>query len=222
MGLKETGIGTLGRVAGGVCVIAALATLASLAGCDVSAPAMSSADTATDSGGEFRGIEPAAAMPMPDVTLRTVDGKPFNLVTSTNHPVTLVFFGYTNCPDVCPLVMSDLTLAYAELPADVREQTQVLFVTTDPARDTGPVLTSYLDRYDPAFVGLTGRVGQITAAATELGVAVTGKKTLPSGGYDVGHGAQVIGFAHENAPVIWTPGTPVAAMVDDIETLAGA
>lgn len=185
-------------------------------------------DRTTDVGGTggmgssvFRGAQPAAPMAMPDVTLQTVDGKPFNLVTDTTHPVTLVFFGYTNCPDVCPLVMSDLTLAYAELPADVREQTQVLFVTTDPTRDTSSVLRTYLDRYNPAFLGLTGRLRAITAAATDLGVPITGKKTLPNGGYDVGHGAQVIGFAHETAPVIWTPGTPVAAMVADIETLAG-
>jgi protein SCO1/2 len=118
--------------------------------------------------------------------------------------------------------MSDLTLAYAELPASVRGQTQVLFVTTDPARDSAGVLRSYLDRYNPAFVGLTGALPRIAAAATHLGVAITGRKQLPSGGYDVGHGAQVIGFAHESAPVVWTPGTSVADMVADIETLAGS
>jgi protein SCO1 len=204
------------RALGAACAIAAVV------GCDVSAPVVSNSDTAVTSGDRFHGTEPVSAMDMPDVTLQTVDGKPFNLVTDTTHPVTLVFFGYTNCPDVCPLVMSDLTLAYAELPAAVRRQTQMLFVTTDPARDSGPVLQSYLDRYNPDFVGLTGQIDRIAAAAADLGVAVTGKKTLPDGGYDVGHGAQVIGFAHESAPVMWTPGTPVTAMVDDIETLAGA
>jgi protein SCO1/2 len=205
--------------------VGALCAVAALIGCDSSAPVAPGAEGADPAGAApseaFRGAESATALAMPDITLQTTDGKPFNLVTDTTHPVTLVFFGYTNCPDVCPLVMSDLTLAYAELPADVRMQTQILYITTDPARDTGDVLARYLDRYNPAFVGLTGRLHRIVAAATDLGVAITGRKTLPSGGYDVGHGAQVIGFAHETAPVIWTPGTPVADMVADIETLAG-
>jgi protein SCO1 len=203
------------RAVGAVCAIA------TLIGCDTSAP-VSSSENLRATGGVFRGAELAAPMAMPDVTLQTTDGKPFNLVTDTRYPVTLVFFGYTNCPDICGLVMSDLTLVYAELPSDVRRRTQILYVTTDPARDTGPVLRQYLDRYDSAFVGLTGSLSRIVDAAKHLGVAVTGKKMLPSGGYDVGHGAQVIGFARDSAPVIWTPGTPVSDMVADIETLAGA
>ena len=206
--------------------VGALCAIATLVGCDSSAPVVSGTDESDVAGASsaeaFRGAQPAAPMAMPDVTLETTDGRPFNLVTDTTRPVTLVFFGYTNCPDVCPLVMSDLTLAYAELPAGVRRQTQVLYVTTDPARDTGAVLRRYLDRYNTAFVGLTGSTRRIVNAAAELGVAITGKKTLPSGGYEVGHGAQVIGFAHETAPVIWTPGTSVADMVADIQTLAGA
>jgi protein SCO1/2 len=206
----------LTRAVGAVCAIAALI------GCDTSAPVSSDSQSVGMAGEVFHGAEPAAPMAMPDITLRTTDGKPFNLVIDTAHPVTLVFFGYTNCPDICRLVMSDLTLAYAQLPEDVRRRTQVLYVTTDPARDTGPVLRQYLDRYDSAFIGLTGKLSRIVDAAEQLGVAITGKKTLPGGGYDVGHGAQVIGFAHETAPVIWTPGTSVTDMVADIETLARA
>jgi protein SCO1/2 len=203
-------------------VLGLACALAILLGCDTSAPTGMQSDADGGGSGMYRGAQPMTPMPMPDVTLRTVDGQPFNLVTDTSHPVTLVFFGYTNCPDVCPLVMTDLTLAYTELPAAIRAQTQVLFVTTDPARDTPSVLRSYLARYNAAFVGLTGDLPKIAAAATDLGVAITGRKKLPSGGYDVGHGAQVIGFSHESAPVVWTPGTSVPDMVADIETLAGS
>jgi protein SCO1/2 len=206
--------------------LGAMCAAATLIGCDSSLPVASDPRGPALSGGTtqaaFRGVVLAEPITMPSSTLETTDGKPFNLVTNTTRPVTLVFFGYINCPDVCPLVMSDLTLAYAELPSDVRDQTQVLYITTDPARDTGSVLRSYLDRYNSAFVGLTGRLRRIEAAASDLGVAITGRKELPNGGYDVGHGAQVIGFAHETAPVIWTPGTPVGDMVSDIETLAGS
>jgi protein SCO1/2 len=171
--------------------------------------------------GAFNGAEPAAPYRMPDVTLTATNGEPFNLITDTGYPVTLVFFGYTHCPDVCPLVLQDATAALNQLPSDVRDETQLLFVTTDPARDTPDVVRQYLDRFDPDFVGLTGRLPRIIRAADAMGVAIEGMKRLPSGGYEVGHGAQVIGFAGNEAPVIWTQGTPVPDMAEDIVTLAG-
>ncbi len=171
--------------------------------------------------GAFHGIEPPEPFRMPDVTLTADNGQPFNLVSDSAYPVTLVFFGYTNCPDVCPLVLSDLTSTYLQLPADVRAKTQVLFVTTDPARDTADVLRAYLSRYNPSFVGLTGSLADIMSAAHAMGVAISGTKKLPSGGYDVGHSSQVIGFRGDRAPVMWTPGTSVPDMVSDIDKLAG-
>ncbi|MDQ3485029.1 MAG: SCO family protein [Actinomycetota bacterium] len=168
----------------------------------------------------FKGAEPATPYEMPDLTLTATNGRDFNLVTDTAYPVTVVFFGYTHCPDVCLLVMSDLTQAMVRLPEEVRDQTQVVFITTDPARDTPGVLRSYLDRYDGDFVGLTGDLDAIATAADGLDVALEGRQTLPSGGYDVGHGAQVIGFRGDSAPVIWTQGTPVVDLVSDITSLA--
>ncbi|HYO33283.1 MAG TPA: SCO family protein [Nocardioidaceae bacterium] len=175
-----------------------------------------------DDDSRYRGAEPAAPYQMPDVTLTTTGGDAFNLLNDAQHPVTLVFFGYTHCPDVCPLVMSDLTYAYLHLPDDVREQTQLVFITTDPARDDPATLQAYLDRYDEAFLGLTGELPDITAAAEGMGVAVEGKHRLPGGGYDVGHGAQVVGFRGSSAPVIWTQGTPPADMISDITELAAS
>jgi protein SCO1 len=169
----------------------------------------------------FHGAEPAAPYRMPNMTLTADNGQPFNLVTDTGYRVTLVFFGYSNCPDVCPLVLGELASAYVQLPSAVREQTQVLFITTDPARDTPDVLQSYLARFNPSFVGLTGRLATIRVAAGDMGVPIMGVKRLPSGGYDVGHGAQVIGFRGNQAPVVWTEGTRIPDMVSDIEELAG-
>lgn len=168
----------------------------------------------------YRGAELTSPYAMPDVTLTGSDGRPFNLVADTTRRVTLVFFGYTHCPDVCPLVMSDLTAAVLQLPADVRDQTQLLFVTTDPARDTPDELRRYLDRYSDNFIGLTGKRAQIVTAAATMGVPIGGMARLPSGGYDVSHGAQVIGFRGDMAPVVWTQGTPVDDLVADITTLA--
>jgi protein SCO1/2 len=174
--------------------------------------------------GPYFGAEPQRPYRMPDVTLTATNDQPFNLIRDTAYPVTLVFFGYTNCPDVCPLVMSDLTSTYLHLPKTLRSETQVLFITTDPARDTLATLRGYLARYDSSFVGLTGSLKDIVSAADGMGVAISGKHKLPSGGYDVGHGAQVIGFRNETAPVIWTGDTigNVNDMVSDISRLAGS
>ena len=157
---------------------------------------------------------------MPATTLTDTGGNPFNLVTSTKKPVTLVFFGYTNCPDVCSTVMADVASALTKLDESVRKQVQVLFITTDPARDTGPAMRKYLDRFDPSFVGLTGSLTSIKDVAQEVGVAVEGMKKLPSGGYEVGHGAQVLGFGKDDkAGVLWLSNAPIGDLAHDFGKL---
>jgi len=172
-------------------------------------------------GATYHGTRPVAPYEMPDVTLVATDGRPFHLIRDTGYPVTLVFFGYTHCTDVCPLVMNDLTAAYLRLDEEVRDRTQVLYVTTDPARDSVKVLRGYLAGFDPSYVGLTGDLEQIVAAGKAMGVAIEGMERLPGGGYDVGHSTQVVGFRDDLAPVYWTEGTPVGDLVDDITTLSG-
>jgi protein SCO1 len=169
----------------------------------------------------FRGAGLLQLYRMPDVTLTDTSGSPYNLRSDTRRPVTLVFFGYTNCPDVCNLVMADLASALTRLEPALLGKVQPLFVTTDPARDTAAVLGEYVNRFHPAFEGLTGTLPQVKSAATPLGVPIEGMNRLPSGGYEVGHGTQVIGFtADDKARVVWTDGTPVEDLVADIHTLA--
>jgi protein SCO1 len=226
--LSDRSPGGLGRrrVAGLAVLVAWLPTL--LAACGPAA--QTEADTAPGSGGvivseinpgsTYRGAELATPYRMPDVALSSSAGGSFNLVSDTTRPVTLVFFGYVQCPDVCPLVMSDLTAALLQVPADVSDRTQLLFITTDPGRDTPEALRSYLDRYHDDFLGLTGPRKRIVAAAEQLGVPIGEASRLPGGGYDVSHGAQVIGFRGDTAPVVWTEGTPVEDLAADITTLA--
>ena len=76
----------------------------------------------------------------PRTMLTDTDGKPFSLATSTDKRLTLIFFGYTHCPDECPTTMATLASAMLQLDAADRKDVQVVFVTTDPARDTGPVI----------------------------------------------------------------------------------
>jgi protein SCO1/2 len=156
---------------------------------------------------------------MPDITLTDTAGRPYNLASSPSKPVTLLFFGYTKCPDVCVAVLADVATALQRMPSAERDHIQVVFVTTDPARDDGKQIRAYLDRFDPTFVGLTGPLATIKKAATQVGVEIEGMEKLPSGGYEVGHSAQVIGFDHTSGVVLWTPETPIAALKHDFSLL---
>ena len=156
---------------------------------------------------------------MPDVTLTDTAERPYNLTTSPSRPVTLMFFGYSKCPDVCITVLSDVATALQRLePAD-RDHIQVIFVTTDPARDKPAVIREYLDGFDSSFVGLTGPMASIKQAAGQVGVDIEGMKKLPSGGYEVGHSSQVIGFNRASGVVLWTPETPIADLKHDFALL---
>lgn len=157
---------------------------------------------------------------MPRTSLTDTGGNEFNLVTSTTKPVTLVFFGYTHCPDVCNTVLADIASAMTKLDDQTRSEIQMVFITTDPARDTGPVMRKYLDRFDPSFTGLTGTMSVIKSVAQALGVPVEGMQKLPSGGYEVGHGAQVIGFGNnDKAGVLWLSNAAIGDLAHDFKML---
>jgi protein SCO1/2 len=157
---------------------------------------------------------------VPAATLTDTAGEEFSLVTSTDKPLTLVFFGYINCPDICQVVMSTLASAMTRLDAADREQVDVVFITTDPTRDTEGALRAYLDRFDETFIGLTGDLGTIADVGRPLAVAVEKGERLPSGGYEVVHGTHVTGIdGDDEAPVVWTQGTSAAEFADDIHQL---
>jgi len=157
---------------------------------------------------------------MPDATLTDTSGRDYNLMESPSKPVTLLFFGYTHCPDVCVGVLAELATALHRMPVAARDQVQVVFVTTDPARDTPRVVGRYLSRFDDSFVGLTGDLTTIVSVAEKVGVDIEGMQKLPSGGYEVGHSAQVIGFdEHDSGVVLWTPSTPIGDLTDDLQLL---
>lgn len=157
---------------------------------------------------------------MPDRTLTDTSGHDYHLLSSPSKPVTLLFFGYTHCPDVCLGVLSDVASALGRLPAGSRDQVDLIFVTTDPARDTGPAIERYLKRFDPSFIGLTGDLATIKSVAEAVGVDIQGRRLLPGGGYQVGHSAQVVGFdRNRRGVVLWTPSTPIGDLTADFELL---
>lgn len=156
----------------------------------------------------------------PDVTLTDSSGKPFNLVQGTAGKLTLVYFGYTHCPDVCPTTMATLAAALRTLTPAQAARTDVVFVSTDPERDTPAVLHAWLGQYDPAFIGLTGSFATIQKAAAALAIAIEPPVAQPGGGYTVTHGAEVIAFDTKGrGDLVYTAGTTVAQFQHDLPLL---
>ena len=157
---------------------------------------------------------------VPATPLTDTDGAPYSLSDSTDKRLTLVFFGYTNCPDICQVVMQTLASAMTRLDDADREQVDVIFVTTDPARDDEAALRAYLERFDPTFIGLTGPLPTIVDIGNDLAIAVEHGEKLPSGGYDVTHGTSVLGIdGDDEVPIVWTQGTSATEFATDVHQL---
>jgi protein SCO1/2 len=151
----------------------ALAACGSSSGGSGAAAAPASVSVAAQ---KYDGVNLATPYQRPSFTLTGTDGQPYDLTAATKGRPTLLFFGYTHCPDVCPTTMADVAVALRALDPALAEQVQVVFVTTDPARDTGPVLADWLHRFDAdlpvPFVGLTGTQEQLKQAQLSAGVPV--------------------------------------------------
>ncbi len=176
--------------------LSALACVTILAGCQGSPPPPPSQAPEA-----LRGPELATPLPKPDFTLLTLDGAPFDFRKETNGYLTLLFFGYTHCPDVCPVHMANLGRVMKQLPNLVTERIKVVFVTTDPERDTPERLREWLAGFDPRFIALTGSPESIRLAQVAARVQPAFRDTsvvTPPGEYLIGHAAQVIAYAPDN------------------------
>ncbi|GHC76477.1 SCO family protein [Streptomyces flavofungini] len=137
----------------------------------------------------------------PDLILTDTHGKKYDLREQTKGKPVLLYYGYTNCPDVCPLTMSNIAVAKKSLlqkkavtKADL-DKLQVVFVTTDPKRDTSKELGKWLKAQDPEFIGLTGDFPTIQGSARTVGISIEPSKKLKNGKIESMHGTQVIAFS---------------------------
>ncbi|WP_322751101.1 MULTISPECIES: SCO family protein [unclassified Frankia] len=182
-----------------------------------------SAVTIMDDSGASTGLRGTAVpqpIDKPAMNLTDTAGAPFDLRSRTAGKVTLVFFGYTHCPDVCPTTMADIAAALNVVPTAVRAQVATVFVTTDPDRDTGGVLGQWLNQFDPSFMGVRGTLTQVHAQADALGIPLEEPVRQPNGSYTVTHGTQVIAFTkNDKATVLYLAGTQVADYVHDLPVL---
>ncbi|MFR9757844.1 SCO family protein [Streptomyces sp. TR06-5] len=186
-------------------LLAAAATLTACAGSDPSGGKDGSV-ASVEGGREKGGITLDRPFAKPDLTLTDTRGETYDLVEETAGRPTLLYFGYTHCPDVCPLTMSNIAIAHSKLTAAQQKKLQVVFVTTDPKRDTPERLDKWLGMNDPSFIGLTGDFDTIQAGARSVGVHVEPSYEKKNGDIVSTHGAQVLAFSpkDDKAHVVYT------------------
>ncbi len=183
----------------------------------------------------FHGTLIDPPMQRPELTLRDTEGRSFSLADRPDDEVTVVFFGYTHCPDVCPTTMADLAAARRQVPPALREQVTVAFVTEDPQRDTRQVLRAWLDRFNRDFVGLRGGNADTARVLEELYLPASKRVPAPTpavshpddghehpGDYGLEHAGIVYAFGPGDATVIYTGGTSPRQYAEDLARLAAA
>jgi protein SCO1/2 len=175
-------------------------------------------DGATTTG--YRGT----VLPQPrekvEFTLTDTEGEPFEFAKETAGFVTLVFFGYTYCPDVCPIHMANIGTVLKDLPFELRQQIKVIFITTDPERDTLQRLRTWLDNFDASFIGLRGTQDEVNEIAVQLGLPPSMRVETEEGGYQVGHSSYVMAFTKDDrAHVFYGFGTRQADWAHDLPKL---
>ncbi len=171
-------------------------------------------------GGEWHGTVPKVLNHRPSFTLVDTSGQSFDFAKETAGHATLLFFGYTNCPNVCPTTMADIAAAKQLVSANVGSALKVVFVTTDPKRDTEPVLRRWLNQFDSSFIGLTGSPEQLAAAQQAAGVPLAQAQQVPGGRYEVAHAAQVAAYGADDIErVLYFARTTVADYAADLPRL---
>jgi protein SCO1/2 len=170
----------------------------------------------------YRGGLVTPPLPKPRFVLTDTSGASFDFWTRTQGSVTLLFFGYTNCPDQCPMHMSNLGAALKKLPPAIASQVKLVFVTTDPARDTPAELRRWLDNFDGRFVGLTGTEANLAQVQRAAGVPTARKTGDGKGDYGVAHSNFVVAYTKDNlAHLIYPGGVSKDDWVHDLPLLIG-
>ena len=168
----------------------------------------------------YRGGLVTPPLPKPRFVLTDTSGAPYDFWKRTTGSVTLLFFGYTNCPDECPMHMSNIGVALKKLPPGLADRVQLVFVTTDPARDTPVQLRRWLDNFDRHFVGLTGTAAALEAVQKAAGVPLAQKTEPHNGNYSVAHANFVVAYTKDNlAHVIYPGGVSKDDWIHDLPLL---
>lgn len=164
---------------------------------------------------EFHGAVIAPALPVTDFTLQTANGKLFRL-SGEKGKIILLFFGYTNCPDVCPTTLATFKQVYEKL-GNHAQKVRFVMVTADPERDTPEKVAAYAALFNPEFIGVSGSLADLQPIWKELGVFVEKQNSGSQVGYLVSHTASVY-VINQNGNLLMTfpYGTNAVDMTDDL------
>jgi len=157
---------------------------------------------------------------MPDLTFRLTNDQGKSVAAADYQgKVTLLYFGYTHCPDVCPLTLAHLHVVMQRL-GKLADGAQILFVSVDPARDTPEALHAYVTAFDPHVVGLTGSPADVEALTKRYRAAFSREPDKAGGSYDVSHSSGIYIFdAHGKARLLATPTDSQDKLVHDLHLL---
>lgn len=155
-----------------------------------------------------------------DFTLTDQHGQPFRLSDQTGK-VTVLFFGFTSCPDICPTAMADLAAAKRDLGRD-GDNVQVALITVDPERDTNERLGAYVTAFDPSFIGLRGSQTELDAVMKAYGASAI-RRELPGSalGYTMDHsGFMYVIDRNTKWREVFAHGTAPTDITNDLRYLA--
>jgi len=159
---------------------------------------------------------------VPDFTLRRADGASLTLADWRGH-WTVVFFGFTHCPDVCPSTLAVFKQVLTDLAAQgLGDKVRFDFVSVDPQRDTPELLSSYVGFFHPDFVAATGDDVELSRLTRALGM-VYARGPIENGTYSVDHSASVVIVDPQGRRAgLFRPPFDAAAITADLAALAGA
>lgn len=152
---------------------------------DITQAAGLSAAFQTYGGGDY-GTAVVPPKPLPVIELVNELGEPFATTDLKGHP-TILFFGFTHCPHVCPTTLAMLRGIRERLPAEEAEKLQIWLVSVDPMRDTAEQMREYLTNFGPGFHGARADLGELVPLFKSMGVGYAYRADEDGGSYDVDH-----------------------------------
>ena len=199
--------------AGGLAALGA----AGLAGCGSGDGADAAAD---DDNLGFAGTVLGIPVAKPTIAFTDTSGSPYDVSTETAGKLTLMLFGYTSCPDVCPVHLNILASTLADLTGPAAK-TKVIFVGVDTARDTPQVIRTFLDKRDKEFIGLTADPAVLDDALRQMQLpSVIIDPPRPDGSYVVEHPSQILAFTPDDlCHIVYPFGVREAAWKQDLPRL---
>ena len=154
----------------------------------------------------------------PDFVLLNGDSGAVSL-SDFRGKITLLFFGYTSCPDVCPATLAEIARAMKNLD-QMAEQVQFLMISVDPERDTPQIVGDFARAFDPRFVGLSGTPQEIAAVAEKYGIYYAKAAGSQASGYMMEHTASLLVIDQRGyLKLIYSFGTPAEEIADDLAYL---